>query len=57
MNGENQELVNLLQINNSDPEHLSFAEFVMVDDHLQCSEEFSNEDEFISRIVTGNDLS
>ena len=26
----------------------------MVDDHLQCSEEFSNEDEFISQTVAEN---
>ena len=30
------------------------CEFAKVNDHLQCSEEFSNEEEFISQIVIEN---
>ena len=54
MNDESEELMNLLQMNVSDPEYLSIAKIVMVDDQIQCSEEFSNEDKFISWIVTEN---
>ena len=44
----------VLQMNISEPEHQSFVEFVIVDDHLQSSEEFSNQDELISWTVTEN---
>ena len=38
-------------MNICDPE---LAEFAKMDEHLQCSEKFFNEDEFISWIVTKN---
>ena len=41
-------------MNMSDPEHLSFVEFFIVGYHLQCTEKFSNKDEFITKVVTEN---
>ena len=47
--------MNLFGLNIQDQNYLSFVEFVMVDDHLQCYEELFNENEFISGIVNEND--
>lgn len=51
MNDEDQELVKFLVMNISDSEHLSFADFVMLNDHLESCEEFSNQNKLVSRIT------
>ena len=51
---DDEELINLLQINISDPGHESFAKFDMVGGHFQSPEVFFDKDEFISHIVTEN---
>ena len=48
MNGEVEELMNLFQMIISDPEHLFFAEFVVVEHHLQHFKEMSNKKKNIS---------
>lgn len=47
---DNEEMTRLLNVKFPDG-HLSFDEFVVVDEDLQCCEEFSNEDELIARIT------